>query len=156
MQIFHKNRIPSPSYRNPSIILQIQHIIPFYFIPLFSHTIIIIITLPSQRLFQQTSSSITLKHLPIKRQHLRHRLRHIIKPRRHRQDLQSRLRHQHRMLKLRRPLPIRRDDRPIVRPSLIVPISLVNHRFDRENHPGSHRSLRVVVYFWAFRAPIRR
>ena len=106
--------------------------------------------------FNKHPSSITLKHLPIKRQHLRHRLRHIIKPRRRRQDLQSRLRHQHRVFKLRRSLPVRRDDRPIVRPSLIVPVSLVNHRLDRENHPRPHGSLRVVVYSRLLSSLLRR
>lgn len=107
-------------------------------------------------IFQTNTFSTTLKHVPIERQHLRHRLRRIIILRRRRQDLQSTLRYQQRMLELCRSLSIGGDDGPVVRPALIVAISLINHRLDGEDHSWPHRSLRVVVYNRPFRASIRR
>ena len=49
------------------------------------------------------------------------------------------------MLKLRRPAPILRDTRPIIRPRLILVRPQTNHRLDRKAHPRLRRPDRLVL-----------
>ena len=93
-----------------------------------------------------TNNQITLEHGTIEGKHFCHRLRRVIILGRHGQYLASRLRDEDRVFELRRSLSIFRDNRPVVRPQLIVRGSSINHGLDGEHHSRPYFSLTTVVY----------